>query len=268
MANLMPVVDRRLRVALSKIFSLSNLLKTKQTILLPQRHTTRDRPSFTATAIAPIFSTLFTNYMGWIYLLHFDRPISTNHTTQHYIGYSTDLDQRIRAHRNGKGSRLCQVARQRGIHFRVAEVWVGDRNLERALKCLKNAPQLCPYCQNKTMKPMKLIDYPEAIADLQRRLLNNDQQMRLVQATLDQHNAEIETKIAFDKTLTNDSQRKSKRLELMNDSIYQTTTLEARVFQDEKTRLQIELELLRNQLSVLKLEMRSRIVQQEAAIAA
>jgi guanylate kinase len=52
---------------------------------------------------------------------------------------------------------------------------------------------------------MKLIDYPEAIADLQRRLLNHEQQQRLVQATLDQHNAEIEATIAFDKNLTNDA---------------------------------------------------------------
>jgi hypothetical protein len=46
------------------------------------------------------------------------------------------------------------------------------------------------------------------------------------------------------------------------------TLLEAQVLQDEKTRLQIELELMRNQLSVLKLELRSVIVQQEAAITA
>jgi predicted GIY-YIG superfamily endonuclease len=201
---------------------------------------------------------------GWIYLLHFDRPISAAHTTQHYLGYTTDLDQRLRAHRNGKGSRLCQVARQRGIHFRVAEVWVGDRDLERALKRLKNAPKRCPYCQNT----MKLIDYPEAIADLQRRILNHEQQMRLVQDSLDKLNGEIETTIAFDKTLTNDAQRKAQRLKFQEDETYHMALLEARAVQDEKTRLQIELDLLRGQFAVLKLEMRSVIVQQEAAIAA
>jgi len=84
--------------------------------------------------------------MPAVYLLHFSRPICPSRSTQHYIGWALDLDQRIRTHRHGKGSRLCQVARERGITFRVAEIWKGDRSLERRLKAYKNAPKLCPLC--------------------------------------------------------------------------------------------------------------------------
>jgi predicted GIY-YIG superfamily endonuclease len=82
-----------------------------------------------------------------IYLLHFSRPICPTRPTRHYIGWTNDLDVRIREHRRGKGSRLCQVAQQRGITFKLAEVWHGDRQLERRLKNYKNSPKLCPICQ-------------------------------------------------------------------------------------------------------------------------
>lgn len=84
-----------------------------------------------------------------VYLLHFSAPISPNHTTQHYLGWAPDLDERIREHRQGKGSRLTKVAVERRIGFRLAEVWQGNRSLERRLKAYKNAPRLCPICQRK-----------------------------------------------------------------------------------------------------------------------
>lgn len=84
--------------------------------------------------------------MPVVYLLHFSRPICPSRSTQHCLGWALDLDHRIRTHRRGQGSRLCQVARERGIRFRVVEVWKGDRSLERRLKAYKNAPKLCPLC--------------------------------------------------------------------------------------------------------------------------
>lgn len=60
-----------------------------------------------------------------VYLLHFSEPISENHTTQHYIGTTQDLDRRIVEHANGRGSRLCEVATERGITFQVARTWPG-----------------------------------------------------------------------------------------------------------------------------------------------
>lgn len=82
------------------------------------------------------------NSTGFVYLLRFSRPISRNHTAQHYIGYTDDLATRIQLHMIGRGSRLCQVAKERGIRFDVARVWIGDRALERRLKNRKNAPRL------------------------------------------------------------------------------------------------------------------------------
>lgn len=86
--------------------------------------------------------------MPSVYLLHFDRPISPCHTAQHYLGYTKRLQDRIEAHRRGQGSRLCAVARERGIDFQVARTWTkGTRRLERQLKARKSAPRLCPICK-------------------------------------------------------------------------------------------------------------------------
>ena len=85
--------------------------------------------------------------MKGCYLLHFDKPISDRHTTQHYLGYSNDIPHRINQHRQGKGSRLCEVAKERQITFVIAQTWIGgDRQLETKLKSRKNSPKLCPFC--------------------------------------------------------------------------------------------------------------------------
>jgi predicted GIY-YIG superfamily endonuclease len=83
---------------------------------------------------------------GTVYLLHFDRPISPKHTAQHYIGWTSYLPGRALAHLQGRGARLTQVARERGIGFVIARTWPGDRYFERYLKNRKNAPKLCPIC--------------------------------------------------------------------------------------------------------------------------
>ena len=86
--------------------------------------------------------------MAIVYLLHFTQPISDNHTTQHYLGYTKSLKQRIADHKNGNAARLTQVALERGIDFVVAKTWSdGSRSLERHLKNQHNSPRLCPICQ-------------------------------------------------------------------------------------------------------------------------
>lgn len=86
-----------------------------------------------------------------VYLLHFNRPISPNHTTQHYVGYADNLEARIEHHRRGtSGVRLLQVAREREIDFVVARVWEdGDKALERRLKNNKCMPRYCPICRER-----------------------------------------------------------------------------------------------------------------------
>jgi predicted GIY-YIG superfamily endonuclease len=78
-----------------------------------------------------------------VYLIHFNEPYWH---ARHYMGYSSNLDQRITDHLCGMGSRLMEVVTEAGIEWKVARTWSGDRRLERKLKNRKNAPALCPIC--------------------------------------------------------------------------------------------------------------------------
>lgn len=100
--------------------------------------------------------------MSVVYLLHFAAPIAPGrHTCQHYIGYADDLAPRIWAHEHGKGARLTQVAKARGIPFTVAVVWAGGRQLERRLKNRHEAPRLCPFCNGRF--PVQPGLFPDAL---------------------------------------------------------------------------------------------------------
>lgn len=81
-----------------------------------------------------------------IYLLHFSKPINPSRPTQHYLGWTNDIDERLRKHRLGRGSRLCEVAAERGITIKLAELIPGDRTVERQLKRQKNHRRICPIC--------------------------------------------------------------------------------------------------------------------------
>jgi len=82
---------------------------------------------------------------GTVYLLHLHQKIADH--AGHYIGFSTNLEQRIHDHEHGSGARLMEVAKDRGIGFRIARLWRGKtRKFERQLKNRKNAAKLCPVC--------------------------------------------------------------------------------------------------------------------------
>lgn len=110
---------------------------------------------------------------------------------------------------------------------------------------------------------MKLLDYPAAIAEQQRKVLQADQRIRRLQDVVYHLTAEIDTAIAFDASLKNDAQRKAKRLELMSAVEYRTAVANLQIAQDQRAELDIDLTLLRNQLSVLKLEKREAITVRE-----
>jgi predicted GIY-YIG superfamily endonuclease len=80
---------------------------------------------------------------GTIYLIHFDTPYKH---ARHYTGWTTDLDARLQAHREGRGSRLMEVITKAGITWRLARTWPGGRDRERAIKNRHEAPRLCPEC--------------------------------------------------------------------------------------------------------------------------
>jgi len=92
---------------------------------------------------------------GYVYLLHFERPISEKHTAQHYIGWAYHLGSRMQQHLKGRGARFTQVAKERGIPFVIAAAWPGDRTYERELKRKKHASRLCPICR-KAHDPRQL----------------------------------------------------------------------------------------------------------------
>lgn len=83
----------------------------------------------------------------YVYLLHFEKPISDRHTCQHYIGFCRSIDQRLSSHRAGRGARLTAVAVERGIGIKLAAYWFGGREMERRLKRQHNARRYCPICK-------------------------------------------------------------------------------------------------------------------------
>jgi len=88
-----------------------------------------------------------TGVSGCVYLLHFEQRINTDHPCQHYLGWAENLDNRLAAHKAGRGGRLPAVAKELGIAFEVVRVWHGvDRYFEAWLKQRKNGPQFCPVC--------------------------------------------------------------------------------------------------------------------------
>lgn len=86
---------------------------------------------------------------GTVYLLHFDRPY--RHAA-HYIGWTQDLEARLREHQCGTGARLVEVAVNAGISFELARTWPGDRFLERRIKNLKSGRSVCPICAPKHLR--------------------------------------------------------------------------------------------------------------------
>lgn len=101
----------------------------------------------------------------WVYLLHFDRPVSERHTCQHYIGSADAPYVRLEEHRAGRGARLTQVANERGIGYRIVRLWEAEpgegRKLERQLKRRKEAPALCPLCAERRKAPTLWDDWLE-----------------------------------------------------------------------------------------------------------
>jgi predicted GIY-YIG superfamily endonuclease len=80
---------------------------------------------------------------GTVYLIHLDEPYKH---ARHYTGWTTNLDARLEAHREGRGARLMEVVKAAGITWRLARTWPGGRERERAIKDRHEAPRLCPQC--------------------------------------------------------------------------------------------------------------------------
>ena len=89
-----------------------------------------------------------------VYLLHFYDPTTSDsarlHHAGHYCGMAEDVSARLAEHGTKHGAKLTYAARQAGLSWVVAAVFVGGRSLERRLKAQKHGPRLCPICRGET----------------------------------------------------------------------------------------------------------------------
>src|SRR5436305_13660221 len=101
--------------------------------------------------------------MATIYLIHFDEKLAH---AQHYLGWTTNLDKRLEAHRSGNGGALMAAVTQAGIGWRVVRTWNGTRDDERRLKRWKKIREACPDCSAPRFKaplPVTFLESGEAM---------------------------------------------------------------------------------------------------------
>jgi predicted GIY-YIG superfamily endonuclease len=80
-----------------------------------------------------------------VYLLHFERPVYGR--SRHYIGFTTNLPQRLAMHKSGHGARMTSIAAKKGIAWELAHVWEdGDKEFERHIKKSGPAKKYCEIC--------------------------------------------------------------------------------------------------------------------------
>jgi predicted GIY-YIG superfamily endonuclease len=101
---------------------------------------------------------------GYVYVLHFDSPICETHTCQHYIGCTCDLRQRLITHAQGRGARLTEVAKERGITWQLAALGTthvtGMRRIERQLKDWHGVKGQCSLCTESPRTIPGTVGYP------------------------------------------------------------------------------------------------------------
>lgn len=90
----------------------------------------------------------------YLYLLHFDEPL---HHAQHYLGITTDLDERMLRHFNGDGAKLTAEFARLKIGFTLARAWTNaTQEIERKIKEKKNGRLYCPICYPHKARKSKL----------------------------------------------------------------------------------------------------------------
>jgi predicted GIY-YIG superfamily endonuclease len=91
--------------------------------------------------------------IGTVYLIHFDEPLAH---AKHYVGFTTNFDNRMKSHHKGTGARLLAVLNEKSIGWNVSRTWHGvSQKLERAIKDSKNTARFCPVC-NKHVRDISM----------------------------------------------------------------------------------------------------------------
>ncbi len=95
-------------------------------------------------AYHPLRAMPGTGIQGTVYLLHLDQPLVH---ARHYCGWAANLEARLAHHEDGTGANMLAVAKERGITWRLARTWPGDKNRERQIKNQGGASRFCPICK-------------------------------------------------------------------------------------------------------------------------
>ena len=115
---------------------------------------------------------------------------------------------------------------------------------------------------------MKLSNFPHAIATAQQKLLNLGKDLTIVRNQLLLEENSIDQAIAFSSDFKNDSQRKTAKIQMLQESaLYQSLTQNLADLTDKYNRVDINLQLVKNNFTVAKLEMRERIAKMETLVA-
>jgi len=82
-----------------------------------------------------------------IYILHFSKKVAEH--AQHYVGFTNDTERRLQEHLNchENGSPLVKAAIESGFNVEVANIFEGDRKVEREIKRQKNTSRFCSICR-------------------------------------------------------------------------------------------------------------------------
>ncbi len=107
---------------------------------------------------------------------------------------------------------------------------------------------------------MDIQQFPAAIAQLQRQILQTDQSIRSCQQQLAEFDLKIEQALAED-PVPDEQTRKLKRLSWQQAEKYRTVVQKLTATQDQRQELVIQLEQLRNQFEVEKLLRQERLTQ-------
>jgi predicted GIY-YIG superfamily endonuclease/ribosomal protein S18 acetylase RimI-like enzyme len=99
---------------------------------------------------------------GFVYVLHFERPLCHS---QHYIGCTCNLRERLITHATGRGARIVAAALDKGIPFKLGAL--GQCNvsvmyrLERQMKDWHGAALQCECCARDDARPIPgTLPYP------------------------------------------------------------------------------------------------------------
>jgi len=107
--------------------------------------------------------------MGEVYLFHFNAPLGnlSNPRAQarHYVGFSDDLDARIKQHLAGKGAKIVAAALKQGLVFELYH-WPAPLASEKLIKRRKETHVFCPACCASRGRKPRPIPIPAATVQL------------------------------------------------------------------------------------------------------